>query len=177
MGDVNRQARASGAAVPWRLHLWRRYGAQDPVDQLVERDPGGVGGLRQQAGLRQAGDHVQLQDVKLRADRVEHQVDARKAGAAEQREGVQRDLPGTIGHLGFQFGRADEPGAADLVAGLEVVEVLLFRDRLDDRQRQRLSVWLLEDRDRQIATRDVSLEQHLAVIGEGGNECRRDLGR
>ena len=37
--------------------------------------------------------------------------------------------------LGGQLGRADERGAADLVARLEVVEVLLVRDRLDDRQR------------------------------------------
>ena len=69
----------------------------------------------------------------------------------------------------------DEARAADLVARLEVVEVLLVRDRLDDRQRLR-PVRPVEHRDREVAAGDVALEQHLRVVGEGGDQRARDVG-
>ena len=50
----------------------------DPPDQLVEPDPGGVGRLRQQARLGQARDRVGLEHVKLVGPGLEHQVDARE---------------------------------------------------------------------------------------------------
>ena len=89
---------------------------------------------------------------------LEHQVDARQAATAEQPVDVEREALCTRGQLVAELGRADERRAADLVARLEVVEVLLARDRLDDRQRL-----VAEDRDRQLAAVDVALEQHLVV--------------
>ena len=64
-----------------------------------------------------------------------------------------------------QLGRADEAGAADLVAGLEVVAVALRRDRLDDRQRL-----AAEHADRQLAAVDEALEQDPVVVAEGGDQ-------
>ena len=63
----------------------REGAGEDPLDQLVEADAGGVGGLRQQARFGQAGDDVGLEHRQLAAVGVEHQIDARDAVAAEQR--------------------------------------------------------------------------------------------
>ena len=67
--------------------------------------------------------------------------------------------------------------APDLVARLEVVEVLVARHRLDDRQRpRRLAGDAVEHRHGEVAAVDVVLEQHLAVVGEGGHQRARDVG-
>ena len=71
-----------------------------------------------------------------------------------------------------ELGRADEVGAADLVARLEVVAVAIGRDRLDHRQRL-----VAEHADRQLAALDEALEQHPVVVAEGGDQCLRDLAR
>ena len=53
-----------------------------------------VGGLGQQAGLGQPRDRVGLEHVQLVGVRLEHQVDAGEAGAAEQPVDLQRHLAG-----------------------------------------------------------------------------------
>ena len=72
--------------------------------------------------------------------------------------------------LGAQLGRADEAGAADLVAGLEVVAVALEQDRLDHRQRL-----VAEDADRELAAVDEALEQDPLVVAEGRDQGLRHL--
>ena len=60
--------------------------------------------------------------------------------------------------------------------GLEVVEVLLARDGLHDRQR----AWParpVDDRHREVPARHVPLEQDLLVVGEGGDEAAGHVGR
>ena len=66
----------------------------DPPDQLVEGDPGGLGRLGQQARLGQPGDDVGLEHVELVGALLEHEVDAGEAAAAEQAEDVERQRPG-----------------------------------------------------------------------------------
>ena len=53
----------------------------------------------------------------------------------------------------------------------------MLRHRLDDRQGLRLPVRTVKDRDRQITAGNVPLKQHLAVVGERGDERRRQLRR
>ena len=74
------------------------------------------------------------------------------------------------GQIIGQLGGAHEVRAADLVAGLEVVEGLVARHRLHDRER--LAV---EDRHGQVAALHVALEQHLRVVGEGRDERGRHV--
>src|SRR3989440_421777 len=81
-----------------------------------------------------------------------------EAVAVEQQVGAEGELVRPGGGAVGQVGRADERGAADLVAGLEVVEVVGLRDGLDDRQR--LAV---EDGDSQVAAGHVALQQDLVV--------------
>ena len=63
-------------------------------------------------------------------------------------------------------------GAADLVARLEVVELVALRHRLD--HRQRLAV---QDRHGQVAPVHVALEQHLRVVRERRHQRRRHVRR
>ena len=106
--------------------------------------------LRQQRRLGQARDRVRLEHVQARrppraSGRRARSRTARAAGRRRARAScaAARDR---VGHVG----RADEVGAADLVARLEVVEVLVARHRLDDRQRLG-PVGPLDHRHRQVA--------------------------
>ena len=72
--------------------------------------------------------------VELARRLVEHQVDAREAVAAEHAVGGQRELlRARRASSAARSAGQTNVGAADLVAGLEVVEVLVARDGLDDR--------------------------------------------
>ena len=95
--------------------------------------PGSLGGLGQEAGVGQPGDGVDLEH--LRPGLAEDQVDPREPRAAERPVGAERRLDDRGPLVVAELGGALEPGAADRVAGLEVVAVALGRDRLDDRQR------------------------------------------
>ena len=106
----------------------------------------------------------------------EDHVDAREAVAAEQPEDRDREVLRVRGDLVRQVGRAHELGLADLVARLEVVEVLLLGLRLDHRQRLH-AVVVLEQRDRQLAPLDVALEQHAVVVAERRDQRLRDVRR
>ena len=154
-----RAARASAAA---RARRRRPRSASSSIrpTSCVEDDPGGLGGLGQQARLGQPGDRVGLEHRAARPLVVEHQVDAREAVAARA-AGRSRSASSCARSVdaGRQLGGADEARSADLVARLEVVEVLLLRHRLDDRQR--LGPSGPRARDRQLAALDVALEQHL----------------
>src|SRR5258707_475860 len=64
---------------------------ETPPAQAGEIDPGGGGGLRQEARRRHAGDRVHLEDVVPPA-LVEHHVDAGVDLAAEDAVGKERGL-------------------------------------------------------------------------------------
>src|SRR6201996_145312 len=143
---------------------------EDPRDEVLEAHPGGLGGLGEEAGVGEAGDRVGLEDPG--AIGGEDQVDSGEAFAAEGAAGGLGGL-GDRGALGGgEVRRADEVGAADLVARLEVVGVAFGRDRLDDRQRLGA-----EDADGELAALDEALEHHPVVVGEGGDEGAGDLAR
>ena len=92
--------------------------------------------------------------------RVEHQVDAREAVAAEQPVGAQRSSwARSVTPSGSSAGQTNV-GAADLVARLEVVEVLA-RAAPPRRPAAPRARRALEDRDGEVAPVDVALEQHL----------------
>src|SRR5581483_8454586 len=65
---------------------------EDPLDELVEADPGRIRGLRQQARLGQAGDRVELEHLELTGALLEHEVDPGEARAAEQPVDLECDL-------------------------------------------------------------------------------------
>ena len=111
---------------------------------------------------------VGLEHVQLAA-LVEHQVHAAERVEAEQLVRAQRELLRPRGHVVRQRGRADEVGAADLVTRLEVVEVVVARHGLHDRQRLR-PVLALQHGDGQVASGHVALEQYAAVVREGRHE-------
>ena len=67
-----------------------RAPAQDPLDQVLEGQPGRLGGLGEEAGIGETGDRVDLEH--LRAVLGEDQVDAGEAGAAERPVGAERRL-------------------------------------------------------------------------------------
>ena len=79
-----------------------------------------------------------------------------KPAAAEQPVRASASSCARVGDSSPQLGGAHEPRAPDRVARREVVEVLLVRHRLDDRQRL-----VAEHRHRELAPVDVALEQHL----------------
>src|SRR4051795_1731194 len=81
---------------------------------------------------------------------------------------AQRELLGAGGNLVAQLRGTHELGTPDLVARLEVVEVLVARDGLDDRQR--LAV---EDRHSEVAAVHMTLEQDAIRVGERGYERGR----
>ena len=66
---------------------------EHPRHERLEGQPGRLGGLGQQRRLGQARDGVRLQHGELARRRVEHQVDAREAVAAEDAEGVHARWP------------------------------------------------------------------------------------
>src|SRR3954451_17200311 len=144
----------------------------DPADELVEADAGGVGRLRQEAPLGGTWDRVGLEDGQLAGLLVEHEIDAREAAAAEQAEDVHGEPMRALGDRVAELGGADERRAADRVARGEVVEVLLARHGLDDRQRV-----VAEDRDREGAAVDVALEEDLVRVRERRHERGRHVGR
>ena len=148
------------AAVPWR--------GQDPRDQLGEVDPAASAAIGKRLVSVRPGDRVHLED--LGAVLAQHQVDPREAGAAERLVGPGRELLDEARLLVGQLGRADVLGAADLVAGLEVEEVLLARNRLDHRQGL-----IGEDADGQLPALHVALEQDPVVVAEGRDQRLRDL--
>ena len=140
---------------------------EDPLDQVLEGDPGGLGGLGEEAGVGEAGDRVDLEH--LRAVLAEDQVDAGEARAAERLVGAQRRL-GDRGGLLAVARPGRRRGAADLVAGFEVVAVAAARDRLDDRQRL-----AAEHADRQLAAVDEALQQDPVVVAEGRDQRLRHV--
>ena len=102
-------------------------------DQLVELDSGGLGGLRQQARLGQARDHVDLQHEQLAvADRASGRRGRSSSSRAASRRRRRSRSPRVVVSAGRSAGHS-KARTADLVPGLEVVE-LLIRERLDDRQ-------------------------------------------
>ncbi len=117
----------------------RKRARQDPLDELVEADARGVGGLRQQARFGHAGHDVGLEHRELAGALLQHQVHAGDAVAAEQPVHLERQLLRALSCLCVELGGADERRHADLVARLEVVELLFARHGLHDRQRHRLS--------------------------------------
>ena len=151
-----------------------RWRASAPASSIraierVEADARRVGGHAAAARSRSARDRVRLEHPQLAARRVEHQVDARDAAAAEQPSHVAARAPARAPSAS----PAARPGRrtsvrADLVARLEVVEVLVVGDRLDDRQRR-----AVEDRDREVAPGDVALEQDLACRRRTPRPARR----
>ena len=114
--------------------------------------------------------------VSSPARRVEHQVDAGEAVTAEQPVHGERQLLRRSGRDVAHVRRTPEIGASDLVARLEVVEVVVVRDRLDERERLG-AVGPVDDGDREVAAGDVALEDHARVVGEGGDERARHVGR
>src|SRR5918996_63025 len=100
----------------------------------------------------------------------EHEVHPREGLAAQELIGPQGELLRPLGRVAGQLGGAHEARPADLVAGLEVVELLALRHRLH--HRQRLAV---EDRDGQVATLHVALEQDLRVVRERGHQRGRHV--
>ena len=63
--------------------LARQRLLEHPHDELLERDAGGFGGLRQEARLGEAGDRLRLEHLRI-AVRGEDHVDAREPVTAEQ---------------------------------------------------------------------------------------------
>ena len=112
----------------------------------------------------ESGDRVGLQHP--RSVLGEDQVDPGEALAAERPAGGER----RVGHGGAldggEVGGADEVGASDLVAGLEVVAVAFGRDRLDDRQGLGA-----EDADRELAPPGVALQHHAVVVEEAATRA------
>ncbi len=141
---------------------------EDPLHQLREIDSGGLGRHRKEAGVGEAGDRVHLEDLRSLA--AEHQVDPGEPAAAERLVGAGGELLHRSGQIIAELSRADVVGPPDLVTGLEVEEVLLPRDRLDDRQG--LAV---EDADRQLTALHVALEQDPVVVAERPQQRLRNL--
>ena len=135
-----------------------------------KRHPRRLGGLGEEAGVGEAGDRVGLEHPG--AVGGEDQVDPGEPGQAQRPVGAERRLDHRGALALAERRRALEAGAADLVAGLEVVAVAFGRDRLDHRQRL-----VADHADRHLATVDEALEQHLLVVAEGGDEGPRDLRR
>ena len=112
------------------------------------------------------GHRVHLQH--LRSALAQDQVDAGESLAAQRLPGPNRGVADGRQVDLVELGRAGELGAADLVARLVGVAVLVARADLDDRQR--LAV---EHRDRELAPVDVLLEQDPVVVGERGDDRLR----
>ena len=104
----------------------RERQVEDPLDQLLEGHPRRLGGLRQQAGVGEAGDRVGLEHLRA----VRRRGSGRRGRSRSSRApGRWRAPPRSprARSSSLELGRADEAGAADLVAGLEVVAVALAR--------------------------------------------------
>ena len=144
---------------------------EDPLDQVLEGEPGRLGGLGEEAGVGEAGDRVDLEHLRARPRRGSGRPGRSPSSRAPgRRPAPPRSTAARSSSL--ELGRALEPGAADLVAGLEVVAVAAARDRLDDRQRLGA-----EHADRQLAAVDEAFEQDPVVVAEGRDQRRRHLAR
>src|ERR671938_259387 len=99
-------------------------------EQAVEVDAGGLRGLGKQAGLGEARDRIGLEDEELAAG-LQHEIDAGEAVAAQEAVGAEGEVIRLLRRTFGELGRADEGGATDLVARLEVVEVLVLRNGFD----------------------------------------------
>ena len=126
--------------------------------------PGGLGGERRGAGLRQAGHDVDLQDPGRRARPGTSRSTRAKAPQPRARQAARRDL----GRLRADLGGHGELRGARRVAGLEVVAVVVERDRLD--RRQRLAA---QHRHGHLAALDPALAEHAVVVGQGRQQRRR----
>ena len=106
------------------------------LDELIEADAGGLGGLRQQRRLGQArgwrSPRAPSGSPLLRRASGRRGRSPGSRAARRSRARAPATAPATSSG---SSARADEVGAADLVARLEVVEVLVARHGLDDRQR------------------------------------------
>ena len=94
LDDVTPEDFAAGEDVGRRAALSASAAGQDPPDHLVEADARRLGGLGQQGRLGQPRDRRSPRARTARRRRVEHQVDAREAGAAEQRATPRARAPG-----------------------------------------------------------------------------------
>src|SRR5918911_511467 len=103
---------------------------EEPLHQAVEVDAGGLRGLGKQAGLGEARDRIGLEDEELAAG-LQHEIDAGEAVAAQEAVGAEGQVIRLLRRTFGELGRADEGGATDLVARLEVVEVLVLRNGFD----------------------------------------------
>ena len=117
LDEVTPEDFASGATPRQAVGLERQL--EDALDQPLEGHPRGLSGLGEEAGVGEAGDRVGLEHLGTVG--AEDQVDAGEAGAAEGAVGGERRLDHRVPLLLAQLGGADEAGAADLVAGFEVV--------------------------------------------------------
>jgi hypothetical protein len=109
--------------------------------------------------------------VELAFVREDH-VDARERVAAEQPVDRYGQLLRARRDLVWEVGRAHVVGLADLVARLEVEEVLLLWQRLYDRQCLDLAA-SLEQADRELPSLYVALQQDLVVVAES---CHQRFG-
>ena len=133
----------------------------------LERQVSLKSGARVEEALGRLGHDVVSVDVG--GDLVERLLAERPEVAFIALHGRDGERRGALGDLLGKLGGTDEGRATDHVPRLEVVEVLLAGDRFDDREGARGPV-LVEDRHREVAARHVALEQHLAVVGERGQQ-------
>src|SRR5262245_27218898 len=136
----------------------RDGGAADAIAQLCETDPGCLRRLRQQARRRHAGHGVDLEAPGLSLF-VEPEVDAAvRTGfdGAMSRNSELADLSrGRLGKLGGE----GFLGAASLVFAGVIEDVVKLRTNLADGKR-----FAVQDPDREFASRDESLDDHLIVV-------------
>src|SRR5262249_45356173 len=108
--------RALGARACPVARAYAHLGAlEGPAYQPVEPYAGGVGRLREQARLGQAGDRVELEHVQVAGGLLEHEVDAGKPGAPHQRIDLERERRRRLGDVVGQLGRTEKRRATDLV--------------------------------------------------------------